>query len=49
MELQGLNRAAESHAIDLEKMDQITHSGSDGSNFVDRILKYCEKSEGALA
>ena len=43
-----MSRAAESHAYDLEKMDQITHSGSDGATFIERIIKYSEKSEGAL-
>lgn len=44
VELPGLDKAANCHAKDLEAIDQITHSGSDGSSFVDRIIRFCEKS-----
>ena len=34
--------------MSLQKVDAITHMGQNGNTFVDRIMTYCRKTEGAL-
>ena len=42
-------RAAQQHADDLAEHNIFGHTGSDGSNFSQRILGYCKKGQGAMS
>lgn len=41
--------SANSHAKDLGKNQIFGHTGSDGSSFSERILRYCRKGHGSMA
>ncbi len=42
----GLCKAASVHAEDLSMQKDLSHTGSDGSQPLDRVVKYCKKGYG---
>lgn len=43
---EGLCKAAAMHADDLARGKDLSHTGSDGSEPLDRVCKFCRKSNG---
>ena len=41
--------SAASHTKDLAKNNVFGHTGTDGSSFSERILRFCKKGHGSMA
>lgn len=48
-EHEGLILSSQDHVNDLVKNNIFGHTGTDGSTFSERILKYCRKGHGSMA